>query len=41
MKKPKPFDFHTIVSILNDNELIANIEKILIDEIVQRGFYKI
>ena len=41
MEKPKPFDFHTIVAILNDNELIANIEKILIDEIVQRGFYKI
>lgn len=37
----KLFNFSDIISILNASGCVANIEKIHIDEIAQRGFYKI
>lgn len=41
MERRKPFDFYTIASILHDSDLISNIDKVHIDEIAQRGFYKV
>lgn len=35
------FNLHDIISILKTSETVANIENIHIDEIAQRGFYKI
>ena len=37
----RPFDFHTIISLIRNNEFVSNIEKVSVDEIAQRGFYKI
>lgn len=37
----KLFNFPDIISILNASESVANIENVQIDEIAQRGFYKI
>ncbi len=37
----RPFDFYTIVSLIRNNEFVSNIEKITVDELAQRGFYRI
>ena len=37
----KLFNFPNAISILRNSELVSNIDKIHIDEISQRGFYKI
>jgi hypothetical protein len=37
----RPFDFYTIISLIRNNEYVSNIEKITVDEIARRGFYKI
>jgi hypothetical protein len=37
----KPFNFHSIILKLENSDLISKIEKTHIDEISQRGFYKI
>jgi hypothetical protein len=37
----RKFNFYTIISLIRNNDFVSNIEKITVDEIAQRGFYKI